>query len=76
MHDHEGMHHPHALKPPEGMTPALWKELAKLTPDVRERVLERAAIIQESTGCSWEEADQRALTLEVPGQRALPGVGP
>jgi hypothetical protein len=40
-------------------------------------VVERAAIVAESTGCSWEEADAEALGLEgVDKQRSLFGGAP
>lgn len=61
---------------PTGMTPEHAARLARLTDEQRDRVTERAAIIWESTGCSWADADERALAAEVgPVQRTLLGDG-
>jgi hypothetical protein len=49
--------------------------LARMPVDQRDRVLERAAIIQEATGCAWFEADERALGDEVGEQASLRGMG-
>jgi hypothetical protein len=54
------------------MSPGHKARLARLTDHQRDLVVERAAIIQEATGCSWDEADERALAGEVgPVQQAL-----
>ena len=47
--------------------------IARLRTDVRDRVLERAAILITHAGLSPEEADERALAEEagVPTQRTL-----
>lgn len=58
------------------MTHAVSAALRKLTPDVRDRVLERAAILITHAGVDPDEADERALLLEagVRIPRTLPGV--
>ena len=50
--------------------------IARLRTDVRDRVLERAAILITHAGLSAEEADERALAEEagVPTQRTIGGV--
>jgi hypothetical protein len=57
-----------------GMTPEHGDRIARLTEDQRARVLERAAIIQEATGCTWPEADALALVAEGITSPTLPGV--
>ncbi len=58
------------------MTHEHQQRLRKLTPDQREAVHERAAIIHEACpGTTWEAADDQAWSLEVEGrQPSLPGV--
>jgi len=57
-----------------GVTEGHAARLRRLPDDVRDRVVERAAIVAESTGCGWEEADAEALVLEgVDKQRSLFG---
>ncbi len=54
------------------MTQAHYQRLTRMTDDQRHRVLERAAIVQEATGCSWPDADERALVDEgIAVQRTL-----
>lgn len=52
------------MRLPQGMSEAHWRSLERLREEVRFRVLERAALIQEATGCSWEEADRAAFEQE------------
>ncbi len=53
------------MKLPEGMTSTHAEAMRRLPPDVRTRVMERAAIIWEGNpGMSWEEADRKALEME------------
>jgi hypothetical protein len=59
--------------PPEGMDVATYRRIDRLPAEQRYRVLERAAIIRDGTGCTWGEADRRALAEEI-DQRRLPGV--
>lgn len=60
-------------RPPEGMDRETYRRIDRLREPRRTLVLERAAIIHEACGCSWAEADRRALAEEA-GQRGLPGV--
>jgi hypothetical protein len=55
--------------------PSHLAKLAKLRVDVADRVLERAAIIQEACGVPWPEADRLALEQEGSAQRSLFGGG-
>jgi hypothetical protein len=55
----------------EGMTEAHRNRYVRLTQAQRDEALERAALIAEATGCSWEEADTRALD-EVAGRQLRP----
>lgn len=63
------------MKFPEGMHASTWARIGQLREDVRDRVLERAAILIYQAGLSPEEADERALLEEghVPTQRSLLG---
>ncbi len=62
------------MKLPAGQTREHAERLARLTDEQRDRVAERAAIIWESMGCDWAEADEAALAAEVgPVQRTLLG---
>ena len=57
---------------PEGMTAAHAARLARLSPEQRQTVNERAAFLWEATGCTWVEADRRAWDEEYgTAQRAL-----
>jgi len=49
---------------PEGMTAETWARIGKLRPDVRDRVLERAAILIYEAGLHPADADERALLEE------------
>ena len=49
---------------PQGMTADTWTRIGKLRSDVRDRVLERAAILIFDAGLSPSEADERALAEE------------
>ncbi len=55
---------------------AWYRKLDLLRPfDKRDWALERAAIIHETCGCSWDEADERAyLEATQTKQRRLPRV--
>lgn len=55
------------------MAPATWERIGKLRQDVRDRVLERAAILIYEAGLAPADADERALAEEagVPTQKAL-----
>lgn len=55
--------------------PSMLAKLQRLTAQRRCLVSERAAIIQEATGCTYAEADRLALEFEGSAQAALPGVG-
>lgn len=44
--------------------PTAWDRIARLRTDVRDRVLERAAILITHAGLSPEDADERALAEE------------
>jgi hypothetical protein len=46
------------------VTPAVSAKLAKLPDEVRDRVLERAAILITHAGMAPDDADERALLLE------------
>ncbi len=50
-------------------------KLRRLLPEVRDRVLERAAILITHAGVDPDEADERALFIEagIVMQRELPG---
>lgn len=58
------------------MTPEHQQRLRTLTPDQREAVHERAAIIHEACpGTTWAQADAQALAeVTDRGQRTLAGV--
>lgn len=59
------------MSPPRASHVAL---LAKLRGEVADRVVERAAIIAEACGVSYDEADRLAYEQEARPQRVLPGV--
>ena len=60
---------------PEGMSADVWTRIGKLRADVRDRVLERAAILI-AEGIPASVADERALAEEAgqPTQKGLGGV--
>jgi hypothetical protein len=62
-----------ATSPPEGMTLAHWAKVCRLRDEARCRTLERAALCQEATGCSWPVADAAAWEQEAVAQRDLFG---
>jgi hypothetical protein len=49
---------------PDGMTAKVWERIGKLPADVRDRVLERAAVLIFQAGVAPAEADARALAEE------------
>lgn len=53
------------MKPPADMEPDAWRVISRLRVDVRDRVLERAAILIHEAGLAPAEADARALAEEV-----------
>lgn len=57
------------------MAPSAWERISKLRPDVRDRVLERAAILIFEADIPPGDADERALAEEagLPTQRSLVG---
>jgi len=59
------------------MTPEHTARLRKLTPDQRDLVVERAAIVHEACpGTIWAQADAQALAeVADRGQQSLAGVG-
>ena len=61
---------------PDGMGPDVWARIGKLRADVRDRVLERAAILI-AEGIPPNVADERALSEEagVSIQQSIGGVG-
>lgn len=48
-----------------GMSEANARRLRLLSPDQVERAAERACIIYEATGCTWDEADKIAIDAEL-----------
>ncbi len=58
---------------PQGMAAAAWDRIGKLPSDVRDRVLERAAILIFEAGLAPADADERALAEEagIATQRTL-----
>lgn len=59
---------------PAGMPLTAWQRIGKLPSDIRDRVLERAAILIYEAGLSPTLADERALVLEGIVAPTLPGV--
>ena len=54
--------------------PSMTAKVSRLTAQRRCLVSERAAILQEATGCSWSEADELAYAQEARAQRELSGL--
>lgn len=54
-----------SLRPPTDMAERVWNRIGRLAPAVRDRVLERAAILIFDGGLSPSAADERALLEEV-----------
>lgn len=61
---------------PQGMALALWTRISKLPTDLRDRVLERSAILIFEAGVDPAVADEAALVLEGVDIPRLPGVEP
>jgi hypothetical protein len=47
-----------------------WPQIAKLRTDLRDEVMERAAILITHTGMEPEAADRKALAMTIPGWQA------
>jgi hypothetical protein len=52
-------------RPPTDMSASAWTRVSRLPADVRDRVLERSAILHFEAGLPVAEADERALREEV-----------
>jgi hypothetical protein len=58
------------MKPPTfGMTPAHVERLRRLPDEMRDRVLERAAILIYQANVAPQDADEMAWAMEVTGPR-------
>lgn len=63
-------------RPYTDMAPATWERIARLSLGMRDRVIERAAILIHDAGLTPAEADERALAEEagVHAQQTIGGV--